>query len=72
MNAQVDCLIDEVFSLAPDGKSAAALLRLDSLEGDDSVSEAWAAEIRKRRSDLRSGAARAVPWGETRARLNAL
>ena len=72
MTAQVDRLIDEALSLEPDERSAVALLLLDSLEGDDSVTEAWAAEIRKRKSDLRSGAVRAVPWGEARARLNAL
>lgn len=72
MNAQVDRLLDEALALAPDERSAVALLLLDSLDGEDSVSEAWATEIRKRKSELRSGAVRAVPWDEARARLNAL
>ncbi len=75
MNARVDRLIDEALELAPDERSAVALLlmdSLDSLDGDDSVTEAWAAEIRKRKSELRSGVVRAVPWDQVRARLNAL
>lgn len=72
MNAHVDRLIDEALALAPDERSAVVLLLMDSLDGDDSVTEAWAAEIRKRKSDLRSGAVRAVPWGQARARLKAL
>ncbi|MEP7010913.1 MAG: addiction module protein [Acidobacteriota bacterium] len=72
MNARVDRLVDEALSLAPDERSAVVLLLMDSLDGEDSVTEAWAAEIRKRKSDLHSGAVRAVPWDQARARLNAL
>jgi len=74
MNARVDHLIDEALALAPDERSAVVLALLDSLDGDDeaAVTTAWAEEIRRRKSDLRSGAAHAVPWAEARARLNAL
>lgn len=72
MTALADRLIDEALSLTPDERSAVALLLLDSLEGEDSVAEAWVTEIRKRRSELRSGAVSAVPWSEARERLNAL
>ena len=74
MNTQVHHLIDEALALAPDERSAVVLALLDSLDGEDeaSVAASWAAEIRKRKADLRSGAAQAVPWSEARARLSAL
>ena len=74
MNARVDHLIDEALALAPEERSAVALALLDSLGGEDeaSVSQAWADEIRRRKDELRSGAARAVPWNEAKARLSAL
>lgn len=74
MNTHVDHLIDEALALAPDERSAIVLALLDSLDGDDeaSVRQAWAAEIRQRKADLRSAAAKAVPWSDARARLNAL
>ena len=74
MNARVDHLIDEALRLAPDERSAMVVALLDSLDGDDAAStaKAWADEIRRRKADLRSGAATASPWPEARARLNAL
>ena len=69
MNAHVDELIDE--ALAPDERSAVVTALLESLDGEDEaiVAKAWADEIDKRRADLRSGVARAVPWSEARAQL---
>lgn len=74
MNARVDHLIDEALALAPDERSAVVIALLDSLDGEDeaTVARAWADEIRQRKSDLRSGAAQAVPWAEARSRLNVL
>lgn len=74
MNARVDHLIDEALALAPDERSAVVLALLDSLDGEDeaTVAKAWADEIRRRKSELRSGAAQAVPWDQAKARLNAL
>jgi putative addiction module component (TIGR02574 family) len=74
MNARVDHLIDEALALPADERSAVALALLDSLGGDDeaAVSQAWADEVRRRRQELRSGAVRAVPWEEAKARLSAL
>ena len=74
MNARVDHLIDEALALDPSERSAVVIALLDSLDGEDeaSVSKAWADEIRQRKSDLRSGAAQAVPWAEAKARLSAL
>jgi putative addiction module component (TIGR02574 family) len=74
MNARVDHVIDEALALAPDERSAVALALLDSLGGEDeaTVSKAWADEIRRRKNELRSGTAAAVPWGQAKARLSAL
>lgn len=74
MNARVDHLIDEALALPAEERSAVALALLDSLGGEDqaAVSQAWADEIRRRKEELRSGAARAVPWEEAKARLSAL
>lgn len=74
MNARLDHVIDEALTLLPQERSALVLALLDSLDGDDeaSVSSAWLAEIRQRKGALRSGAAKAVPWSEARARLLAL
>jgi putative addiction module component (TIGR02574 family) len=74
MNARIDHLIDEALALSPDERSAVALALLDSLPGDDEaeVSKLWAEEIERRKAELRSGATKAIPWAEARARLNAL
>ena len=64
MNARLDQLIDEVLTQDQSERSAVVLALPDSLDGEyaPSVAKAWAAEIRQRKSDLRSGAAQAVPW----------
>jgi putative addiction module component (TIGR02574 family) len=74
MNARVDHLIDEALALPPAERSAVVLALLDSLDGEDeaAVSQAWADEIRHRKQELRSGATRAVPWEQAKARLSAL
>lgn len=74
MNARVDHLLDEVLGLPTEERSALAVALLDSLEGDDdsAVSEAWRAEIKRRRAELRAGRVRAVPWTEAKARLRSL
>ena len=74
MNARVDHLIDEALALAPDERSALVVALLDSLDGDDeaSVAKAWAEEIELRKRELRSGAAKPVPWQEAQARIKGL
>lgn len=74
MNARVDHLLTEVLTLAAEERSALAVALLDSLDGEDeaTVAKAWAEEIRQRKNDLRSGAAKAVPWTEARVRLTGL
>jgi putative addiction module component (TIGR02574 family) len=44
---------------------------IDSLDADTElgVEEAWRAEIERRAGELESGAVRAIPWEEVKARL---
>lgn len=74
MNARVDHLTDEALTLALDERSVVVVALLDSLDGEDeaAVTKAWADEIRQRKTDLRSGATKAVSWAEARARLSDL
>ena len=71
MNARVGHLMDEVLELTPDERSAVAMALIDSLEQSDRqvVSEAWRSELLLRRDRLRTGAAKATPWDEVRARM---
>ncbi|ROZ63884.1 addiction module protein [Ramlibacter sp. WS9] len=74
MNARVDHILDEALALPADERSAVAVALLDSLENADtaSVSEAWRAEIKRRRDELRAGNVRAVPWAEVKQRFRSL
>ncbi|WP_141292095.1 addiction module protein [Ideonella azotifigens] len=74
MTARVDQLLDEALSLPTDERSALVVALLDSLEGSDDacISEAWRAEIRRRRAGLRDGTIVPVPWSGAKARLRAL
>lgn len=74
MNARVDHLLDEVLALPPEERTAVAVALLDSLEDADSasISDAWRAEVKRRRDELRAGVVRAVPWSEVKQRLGSL
>ncbi len=74
MNARIDHLLDEALALEPVERSALVVALLDSLVGEDeaTVSKAWAEEIGRRRAELRSGAAKPIPWADARARLSAM
>jgi putative addiction module component (TIGR02574 family) len=74
MNARMDHLLDEALTLPIAERSAVVLALLDSIEGsnDASVSEAWRAEIKRRREALTSGSIQAVAWQAARKRLSAL
>ena len=74
MNARVDHVLDEVLALPADERSAVAVALLESLEDADSnaVSDAWRAEIKRRREELRAGNARATPWTEVKQRFRSL
>lgn len=74
MNARVDHVLDEVLALPVAERSAVAVALLDSLESadDSGISEAWRAEIRRRRDAMLAGAVQAMPWTEVRQRLSSL
>lgn len=74
MNARVDHVLDEVLALPADERSAVAAALLDSLEDADSatISDAWRAEVKRRRDELRSGNVRSVPWSEVKQHLSSL
>ena len=71
MNARTDLLLDEILDLPAADRSAVVVALIDSLEeGEKSaISEAWRAELLRRREALRSGAVKAAPWAEARARM---
>ena len=73
MNARVDHLLDEALGLPTEERSALVVALLDSLEGADdaAVSDAWRAEVTRRRAELRAGVTHALPWAEAKARLSA-
>ena len=74
INARVDHLLGEVLGLSAEERSAVAAALIDSIEGteDRSVSDAWRQELLRRREALRTGATKALPWAQARARLTAL
>jgi putative addiction module component (TIGR02574 family) len=74
MNARVDHLLAEVLELPAEERSAVVAALIDSLEGaeDQAVADAWRRELARRRDAIRSGAVKAAPWAEVRARLSAL
>ena len=74
MNDRVDHVLEDVLRLPADERSAVAAALIDSLESGEeaAISEAWRAELLKRRDDLRSGRSAAQPWADVRARLSAL
>jgi putative addiction module component (TIGR02574 family) len=74
MNARVDHVLDEILALPAEERSAVAAALLDSLEDADSatISDAWRAEVKRRRDELRSGAVHALPWSEVKQRLGSL
>ena len=74
MNARVDHILDEALALPDDERSAVVVALLDSLENanPDAVSEAWRAEVKRRRDELRAGNVRAVPWAEVKKRFRSL
>lgn len=74
MNARVDHVLEDVLRLSAEERSAVAAALIDSLEtGEEgSVAEAWRTELLRRREELRSGAVRAAPWSEVRARMSAM
>jgi putative addiction module component (TIGR02574 family) len=65
-------ILKQALSLPPEARAALADSLLDSLDTkvDEGAGEMWREEIRKRISELDSGAVRAVAWPEAHARLS--
>ena len=77
MNARVDHLLDEVLGLPAAERTALAVALIDSLESADeaAISDAWRAEVKRRRDEWHAGHAghvRPAPWTEVRQRLGSL
>ena len=70
MNARSDLLLEEILDLPAADRSAVVVALIDSLAVGEkgAISEAWRAELLRRREALRSGAVKAAPccqrsWG---------
>ena len=74
MDARINHILDEALALDHDERSALMVTLLDSLDTDSpaSVADAWAEEIRKRKSELESGVTKPIPWATVKARIQAL
>lgn len=64
----------EPSSASPDAHSPRAVVLDDDQTGGDAttVTQAWTAEVHRRKNDLRSGVTQAVPWADAKARLSRL
>lgn len=71
MNAKVDEAMRSAL-LLPAGERPALIDSRQDRPGGIEKTAGAKEEIRRRNSDLLSGATQAVPWGEARTRLNAL
>jgi len=65
-------LYAEASELNPSDRAELAGLLLQSIEEpvDESIEDAWAAEIERRMADYRAGRVKTIPWSEVRARLH--
>ncbi len=63
-------LIDEALALSEDEREVIAVELMASLGGrDDDWADAWAVEIERRVSEIRSGGVELRPWSDVRADL---
>ena len=71
MEKNADEILKQALSLPPGARAALADSLLESLdtEVDEEAGEMWQEEIRKRMSELDSGAVRTVAWPEVHVRL---
>ena len=74
MSARINHILDEALTLDYDERSALMVTLLGSPGTDSpaSVADAWAEEIRKRKSELESGVTKPIPWATVKARIQAL
>jgi putative addiction module component (TIGR02574 family) len=73
MNPEVSELLKRALALPVDERAALANTLLDTLETtNESVQEAWDAEVARRIDDLKAGRAVTVPWEELHRELLAM
>jgi putative addiction module component (TIGR02574 family) len=73
MNPEVSKLLKRALALTVDERLALANTLLDTLETtNESVQEAWDAEVARRIDDLKGGRAVTVPWEELHRELLAM
>lgn len=76
MNARTDHVLLNALALDPEERSLVALSLLDSLQGDgtpeEEITQAWVAEARRRRDEMRAGRTTAIALDEFRAWFNSL
>jgi putative addiction module component (TIGR02574 family) len=66
-------LLVEALRLTDEERAALAGELIDSLDSevDPDAEAAWAADIRRRVSELEAGRAKTIPWSEARRRIHA-
>ena len=71
MNRDAGEILKDALALPSETRAALADSLWDSLdpEVDADAEEAWRKEIHRRLAELDSGAVKAIPWSEARARL---
>ena len=73
MSPEVSDLLKRALALPADERAALANTLLDTLDAtDESVQEAWDAEVARRIEDLKAGKAVTVPWEELHRELLAI
>jgi putative addiction module component (TIGR02574 family) len=74
MNTRVENILDEALALAVEERSALVVALFESLENsaDPAISDAWRAEILRRRAALLAGTSQPAPWNEAKGRLLSL
>ena len=73
MSPDVSELLKRALELPVDERAALANSLLESITGtDESVEDAWDAEVARRQADLKAGKSVTVPWEDLRRRLLAM
>jgi len=75
MTPQASQILERALDLSAQDRGVLIARLIDSLDGapaEEGVEEAWAAEIKRRVEEIRSGKARLIPEEEVRRRAAAL
>ena len=73
MSERGNSVLDEALKLPEAERARLAAELLASLDGeaDDGVEAAWAAEVSRRKEQVRTGAAQMVPWKQVKSEVKA-